>query len=226
MDIEGFGIAAGRAACRRRACVHDVADLYSLTRSNCWRWRALRSSAPTTCCAAIDGLARAAALARDRRAGHPWRGQQVAQVLASHFGSLDALMAADAGDLHEIEGIGPTIAAEHRRLFRPRAQPRDSSRACGGAGVSLLAERRRARSRRAAAATLAGITFVITGTLPTHEPRAGRGADRARTAARSTGSVSAQDQTMWWWATTRAGPSSTKRSSSASRCSTKTSCWR
>jgi len=44
-------------------------------------------------------------------------GARIAQILAEHFGSLDALAEADEVALMEAETIGPEIASQRRRFF-------------------------------------------------------------------------------------------------------------
>ena len=87
-------------------------------------------------------------------------GERTAELLAQEFGSMDALMAASAKDLERVDEVGPRISEAILEFF---AQPAnralvDSLRQ---AGVDMTAEKKQ-RS-----AQLAGLTFVLTGTLPT-----------------------------------------------------------
>jgi len=87
-------------------------------------------------------------------------GEKAATILAGHFGSLDALMAASEEDLVGAEEVGPNTAAAVRAYF---SHPKHGE----------LVERLRAhgvrleglRRRRVADGPLAGTTVVITGTL-------------------------------------------------------------
>ncbi len=90
-------------------------------------------------------------------------GPTAARALADEFGSLDAIERASQEQLAAVDGVGPTIAASvaawftvdwHRAII---AKWRD-------AGVRLAEEN--FDPSRAAARTLAGVTVVITGTLP------------------------------------------------------------
>jgi DNA ligase (NAD+) len=90
-------------------------------------------------------------------------GPTAARALAAEFGSLDAIEAANTDALAAVDGVGPTIAASlhdwfaedwHRAIV---AKWRD-------AGVRL--EEPDFDPSRAAARLLAGVTVVITGTLP------------------------------------------------------------
>jgi DNA ligase (NAD+) len=86
-------------------------------------------------------------------------GERTAELLAQEFGSIDALMAATAEELERVEEVGPRISQAILEFFAA-----GQSRACArlkDAGVDMTAEKRQ-RS-----AQLAGLTFVLTGTLPT-----------------------------------------------------------
>ncbi|MBK9116454.1 MAG: NAD-dependent DNA ligase LigA [Betaproteobacteria bacterium] len=89
-------------------------------------------------------------------------GEATAKDLAQHFGSLAALMDADEAALAEVHDVGPVVAAAVARFF---AEPhnREVIAALRAAGVHWTegAPARRAGGR------LAGLTFVLTGTLPT-----------------------------------------------------------
>ena len=90
-------------------------------------------------------------------------GPTAARALAAEFGSLDAIEAASVDALAAVDGVGPTIAASLRDWFAEDwhraivAKWRD-------AGVRL--EDPDYDPNRAAARLLAGVTVVITGTLP------------------------------------------------------------
>ena len=105
-------------------------------------------------------------------------GPTAARALAAEFGSLDAIEAASADALAAVDGVGPTIAASLRDWFTE-----DWHRA-------IVAKWREAGVRladpdfdphRAAARLLAGVSVVITGTLP------GFSRDEASEAVRAAG---------------------------------------
>ena len=87
-------------------------------------------------------------------------GEKAATILAGHFGSLDALMAASEEDLVGAEEVGPNTAAAVRAYF---SHPKHGElvERLRAHGVRLEGPRR----RRAAEGPLAGTTVVITGTL-------------------------------------------------------------
>lgn len=89
-------------------------------------------------------------------------GESTAKDLAKHFGKLDAIMDASEEQLLEVNDVGPVVATSLRTFFH---QPHNREvveqlRACG---VHWEEGEPAARAPR----PLAGMTFVITGTLPT-----------------------------------------------------------
>ena len=85
-------------------------------------------------------------------------GGQSAQILAEHFGSLDALMAADKETLENIDQIGPTMAESVYEYFRD-AENRSVIKELLVTGVKPKRPRKRRLDK------LAGKTIVVTGTL-------------------------------------------------------------
>jgi DNA ligase (NAD+) len=116
----------------------------------------------------------AAALARAKQTtlprflvalGIPEVGENVADLLAAHFGDLDAVMAASADELTAIDGIGPVIAERVTHFFADETHRAEVAR-FRELGVRWPAITKRALEA-VAAGPLAGKTFVLTGTLPT-----------------------------------------------------------
>lgn len=87
-------------------------------------------------------------------------GSRVAEVLAGHFGSIDALQQATAEQLSEINEIGPVIAASvHHFLHSPEGEA--TIRDLQAVGVKMTSPKSASRP----AGKLAGKTLVVTGTL-------------------------------------------------------------
>ena len=89
-------------------------------------------------------------------------GEATAKALARHFGSMDALMHASEADLLLVNDVGPTVAQSIHTFFA-QAHNREvveQLRACGLHWPAMEAA-------SDAPKPLAGLTFVITGTLPT-----------------------------------------------------------
>jgi DNA ligase (NAD+) len=88
-------------------------------------------------------------------------GEATAKDLAHYFGSMDALMAADAETLQRVNDVGPVVAESIAGFFA-EGHNREVIARLAQAGV-----RGRAETRPAAdIAVVAGLTFVLTGTLP------------------------------------------------------------
>ena len=88
-------------------------------------------------------------------------GETTARDLARHFGSIDALMAADETQLLTVNDVGPVVAESITRFFA-EAHNREVIAALASAGVHAKAEAVPAGRQR-----LAGKTLVLTGTMPT-----------------------------------------------------------
>jgi DNA ligase (NAD+) len=87
-------------------------------------------------------------------------GARTAQLLAEEFGSMEALMSASAEDLERVNEVGPRVSEAVREFFdEPRN--RDLVHKLEKAGLTMTAEKRKKTSQ------LEGLTFVLTGTLPT-----------------------------------------------------------
>lgn len=93
-------------------------------------------------------------------------GESTAKDLAAHFGSLDALLAADIEELLTVQDVGPVVAASIRQ-FLTEEHNRAVIDQLRQAGVNWPEQAPAATGERAAAGSLAGRTFVLTGTLPT-----------------------------------------------------------
>ncbi len=92
--------------------------------------------------------------------GIPTLGERTAESLAGHFGTIDALIEATREELERAEHVGPRISQAILEFF---AQPANIAliQSLKDAGVVMTAERRQRSSQ------LAGLTFVLTGTLAT-----------------------------------------------------------
>ena len=91
--------------------------------------------------------------------GIPFVGERTAQLLASHFGSMEKIADASAEELMEVGEVGPKIAEGVREFFSESANRKLIER-LKHAGVNMKEERKAPVSSK-----LAGKTFVFTGTL-------------------------------------------------------------
>jgi DNA ligase (NAD+) len=162
MDIEGLGDKIAEALVDAKL-VEDIGDLYTLTQD---QLSALPRSGEKSAANLVRNIAESAKRPFWRvlfGLGIRFVGGQTAQVLAQDFADIDALAAADADDLEEVEQIGPKIAAGVAQFF---LEPHNLKvvEKLRRAGVNLKGEPRRAA--RAGGGKLDGKTFVLTGTLP------------------------------------------------------------
>jgi DNA ligase (NAD+) len=157
LDIEGLGEKLVDQLVDR-GLVKDAADLYRLDAATLAGLERMGDKSAQNVVEAIEA-SRDTTLARLIYAlGIRNVGEATAKDLARHFGSLEALMQADAEELQRVPDVGPVVAEsiagffaeEHNREVIARLQQ---------AGV-------RGRAEARSAAVLQGLTFVLTGTLP------------------------------------------------------------
>lgn len=162
MDIEGFGIKIAEQLIQQ-GLIQDVGDIYSLHESR-EQLLALEGFAEKK----VDNLLSAIEASKSQplervvtALGIRGVGGVVARALVTAFPSVEALSEATVEELESIEGIGPRIAHSVVDWFsRPRHQ--QVIEKLRRAGVRMEAEMAMALPQ-----PLAGLTFVITGTLPT-----------------------------------------------------------
>ncbi|MCF7837574.1 MAG: NAD-dependent DNA ligase LigA [Candidatus Marinimicrobia bacterium] len=160
LDIEGLGESVIEQLVDQ-GWVRGLADIYELTAE---RLATLDRFGETSAANLVAGIAasRGQAFWRTLHAlGIPQVGATSAQLLARHFGSLDELAAADQETLEQIPQVGPTLATAIRAFFAdPRRQ--ELIARLRAAGVTT---RQQETDRPRGPQPLAGLTFVLTGTL-------------------------------------------------------------
>jgi DNA ligase (NAD+) len=159
MNIEGLGEAMV-SQLLATGVVRGIGDLYSLTKE---QLLTLERVGDKSAQALIDEIAGSKKMPLARvlfGLGIRFVGERTAQLLASHFGGMDALMAASAEELEAVNEVGPRVAQAIVEFF---AEP----------GNRALVERLRAArltftaEKKVTNEKLKGLTFVLTGTLPT-----------------------------------------------------------
>jgi DNA ligase (NAD+) len=159
MNIEGLGDAAVQQLLER-GMVHSVADLYRLTVDQLAGLERFAEKSATALKEEID-RSKSVGLARVLMGlGIRFVGERTAELLAQEFGSMDSLMAASREELEQVEEVGPRVSEAILEFFA-QAKNRELVEHLRAAGVDMTAEKKQ-RS-----AQLAGLTFVLTGTLPT-----------------------------------------------------------
>ena len=159
MNIEGLGEAVVQQLLER-GLVHSVADLYALTEEQLVGLDRFAEKSARTLLAEIEGSKRAGLARVLMGLGIRFVGERTAELLAQEFGSMDALMAATAEELERVEEVGPRISLAILEFFSTAAN-QALVKSLKAAGVDMTAEKKQRTTQ------LAGLTFVLTGTLPT-----------------------------------------------------------
>jgi len=158
MDIDGLGeVLVDQLV--GKGLVRSVADVYQLAESKLVELERMGEKSARNLLAEIQE-SKSRSLARLIFAlGIRFVGERTATLLADAFGSLDALAKASLEDLEAVFEVGPKVAASIHSYFR---EPRNMELIEGlrKEGLQFTQERKAARS-----ASLAGKTFVLTGTL-------------------------------------------------------------
>jgi DNA ligase (NAD+) len=183
MDIEGVGeklveqlVDAG--------LVESPADLYGLSSATLAALDRMGPKSADNVIAAIE-RSKTTTLARFLFAlGIPDVGEATASALALHFGALDPLLEADAAAVQQVSDVGPIIAAHVVDFFGDAAN-REVVARLRAAGIHWPDAAR----PPAVEQTLAGMTFVLTGTLESMSREEAEAALRAL-GAKASGSVS------------------------------------
>lgn len=161
MDIVGIGEKQAQLLVER-GLINDLADLYTLTAEP---FAGMEGFGEKKIANLLAGIAAAQARPLARLIvglGIRFVGEVAAQALAAAFGSLDALMQANAEQIDDVEGIGPVVAASVAQFFSLEANRAlvHKLKQVGVHTAQHVAVERQGDE-------LAGQSFVITGTLPT-----------------------------------------------------------
>ncbi|MFL5500844.1 MAG: NAD-dependent DNA ligase LigA [Gemmatimonadaceae bacterium] len=160
MDVRGLSYARIEQLVQE-GLVKDPGDLYALTREQLLGLEGYAEKGADSLIAAIEA-SKSQPLNRLLSAlGIRHVGAIAAQLLAQHFGTMDALMAASADDILSVRGIGATIANGVVAYFADPSGKRLIER-LRSSGVNFTEPR-----AVVAGGPFSGLTFVITGTLPT-----------------------------------------------------------
>lgn len=157
MDIEGLGGSIVDALIERNL-VHSPADLYELTMDEI---KSLWQSGTVAAKKLLDAIEASKQQDLSRliyALGIRQVGAKTGKVLATAFGSLDALMSASAEQLKEIPDVGDVTAAFISEWFS-QEDAVDMIEKLRNAGVNFESKRQITDTR------FAGMTFVLTGAL-------------------------------------------------------------
>jgi DNA ligase (NAD+) len=157
MNIEGLGEAVVTQLLER-GMVRSIADLYSLDEERLLSLERIGKKTAQSLLAEIEQSKQAPLSRVIFGLGIRFVGERTAQLLADHFGSMEALMDASGEDLERVNEVGPRVAAAIVEFFG-EARNRELVERLRAAGLMFTAERRRRSAK------LEGKTFVLTGTL-------------------------------------------------------------
>jgi DNA ligase (NAD+) len=159
MNIEGLGDAVVQQLLDK-GLVKSVADLYALTEEQLTGLDRFAEKSARALLAEIEQSKRAGLARVLMGLGVRFVGERTAELLAEEFGSIEGLEAASQEELERVEEVGPRISEAILEFFR---QPANLAlvQSLKQAGVDMTAEKKQRSTQ------LAGLTFVLTGTLPT-----------------------------------------------------------
>jgi len=165
MDIEGLGDKLVDQLVND-GLVASYGDLYRLTAEKLTELERMGKKSSENLVVAITaskdrGLARLLNALAIRHVG-----ARVATVLADNFGSMKALIEADEEELAEVNEIGPIIAKSVYQFLHSHAG-RKTIDELHDLGIKMTSPKARVAAA-AATGPLAGMTLVVTGTLPTY----------------------------------------------------------
>jgi len=185
MDIDGIGekqieqfVKAG--------LVSTPADFYRLTEEQLLALERMGKKSAQNILAAINASKTRPLAALIFALGIRHVGVSVGELLAGRFASVDALMAASPEDISAIEGVGPVISDTVREYF---AEGENQKLIAELKELGVKLEQDAGEAAQSFAPTLAGKTFVITGSLTRLERLDAEKAIKAR-GGKATGSVS------------------------------------
>jgi len=158
MDIRGIGESQS-AMLLKEGLVKDVADLYYLTHEQLARLDRMGDKSAGNIIQAIKDSKERPLSRLIFALGIRHIGEEMAELLARHFGSIDRLANASRDELMDIPAIGPKIADSIIAFFKQEENRRIIQK-LREAGVNLKEE-----AAKPEKLPLAGMEFVITGRL-------------------------------------------------------------
>ena len=145
--------------------VHEAADLFALTHSQLAGLDRMGGKSATSVIAELEKVKHAELHRFIFALGIRHVGETTAKDLAKHFGTIHAVMNADENALLSVHDVGPIVAASITHFFGNEKNRNAVERllACGFEFAPVAMNAPNSQTN----ATIAGKTFVLTGTLPT-----------------------------------------------------------
>ena len=164
LDIEGLGDKLVDQLVGR-SLVANPADLYRLTRPALEELERMGAKSAENLLAALDASKRTTFARFIFALGIREVGETTAAALAAHFGTLEALLAADAEALQAVDDVGPVVAAQVVAFFADAANVELAKTLHHEVGIRWETPDRQQETVREA--PLAGEIWVLTGQLET-----------------------------------------------------------
>ena len=185
MEIQGLGARTAELLVAK-GLLRDVADLYYLKREDLLQVEGFADKSAENLLLAIEASKRRPFDRLLSALGIRFVGAEVARIMTRNFSSIEALMNVDQEALQTIEGIGPKIAESIAAYFGLEHN-RATMQKLALAGVELGSE----ATSPSESGPLAGLSFVITGTLPSMSREQAKDLIESRS-GKVTGSVSSK----------------------------------
>lgn len=158
MNIDGLGPAIVDTLLKN-GLIHSVADLYELKKEDLLGLENFKDKSADNLLTAIEDSKKNTLDKLIFGLGIRNIGQASAKLLCEKFGTLDAIINATPEEIGEIEGFGGIMAQSVYEAFKDPVFRENLTRLVGY-GLNTTYERKTVDSR------FAGLTFVLTGTLP------------------------------------------------------------
>jgi DNA ligase (NAD+) len=160
MDIDGLGDALVDQLLTT-GLVKSIADLYQLKAEQVENLDRMGKKSAAKVIENIE-RSRKQPLARVLNGlGIPFVGERTGQILADYFGDLDVIAKSSIDELQQADEVGPKVAGAIRDFF-DETQNQKLVERLRDAGLQLTQAKKRKK-----VGALNGLTFVLTGTLPT-----------------------------------------------------------
>lgn len=160
MDIEGLGDALVEKFISENL-ISNVADIYDITAGEIMMLEGHQEKSAKNLVEAIERSKRNDLSRLLFALGIRHIGQKAAKLLSEHFGDIDSIIAASEEEIAEIDGFGGIMAKSAAEFFS-MTQTADLIERLKAAGVNMKSLKEKSDDQR-----FAGLTFVLTGTLPT-----------------------------------------------------------
>jgi DNA ligase (NAD+) len=158
MNVDGLGDKIVEQLIETKK-ITDVADLYTLKAASLAKLDRMGKKSAENLVAEILESKKAGLARLTFALGIRYVGERTGELLAGHFGSLEAIRKATVEELITVEEVGGKIAESIKEFFTEKSNQKVISKLCK-AKVVMKAEQTKKKGTK-----LAGKTFVLTGTL-------------------------------------------------------------